>query len=118
MESTITSHQEMEVNNNETQLEKQIVKDGGGQIIDANHVSEIQLVRTITVTDPEEWLCVAKLPPDTTEETFLDLLSEFGSVKESFLLVSRKTGKCQSQVNHDKSPLKNKVKKMQVQLMK
>lgn len=98
MESAITSHQEMEVNNNETQknLEKQTVKDVGGHIIDNNHVPEIPLVRTITVTDPEEWLCVAKLPPDTTEETFLDLLSEFGSVKESFLLVSHKTGKCQS----------------------
>ena len=49
--------------------------------------------RAITVCDPEEWLCVAKLPLDTDQEAFTELLSEFGAVKESFLLVSSKTGK-------------------------
>ena len=49
--------------------------------------------RAITVSDPEEWLCVAKLPLDTDQEAFTELLSEFGPVKESFLLVSSKTGK-------------------------
>ena len=49
--------------------------------------------RAITVSDPEEWLCVAKLPLDTDQEAFTELLSEFGAVKESFLLVSSKTGK-------------------------
>ena len=46
----------------------------------------------ITVTEPEQWLCVAKLPLDTTEAELLHLLKEFGQVTESFLMVSEKNG--------------------------
>jgi len=48
----------------------------------------------ITVTEPEQWLCVAKLPLDTTEAELLHLLTEFGQVTESFLMVSEKNGHC------------------------
>ena len=104
METITTSgHEimELEVNNNETLTEKQAVKEseGGGLNSDKDNDSPVSPVsRTITVTDPEEWLCVAKLPLDTTEETFHDLLSDFGCVKDSFLLVSSKTGKEDNQV--------------------
>ena len=50
----------------------------------------------ITVTEPEQWLCVAKLALDTTEAELLDLLTEFGQVTESFLMVSEKNGGCRS----------------------
>ena len=52
----------------------------------------------ITVTEPEQWLCVAKLPLDTTEEELLHLLEEFGQVTESFLMVSQKNGEYPSSV--------------------
>jgi len=84
---------ELEVNNNETLTEKQSVKESEGlSNSDNNKPDDSPVDRTITVTDPEEWLCVAKLPLDTTEETFHDLLSDFGCVKDSFLLVSSRTG--------------------------
>ena len=93
MMMSVTSHQEMEVNNNETLItEKQQVKDV--QLDSDLITSSSSESRTITVTDPEQWLCVAKLPPDTTEESFHHLLSEFGSVKESLLVCSTKTGEC------------------------
>ena len=97
METITTSGQEimeLEVNNNETLTEKQSVKESEGlSNSDNNKPDDSPVDRTITVTDPEEWLCVAKLPLDTTEETFHDLLSDFGCVKDSFLLVSSRTGK-------------------------
>ena len=98
METITTSgHEimELEVNNNETLSEKQSVKESEGGLLnsDKDKTDDSPVERTITVTDPEEWLCVAKLPLDTTEETFHDLLSDFGCVKDSFLLVSSKTGK-------------------------
>merc|ERR1719471_1443141 len=96
METITTSGQEimeLEVNNNETLTEKQSVKESEGLLdSDNNKPDDSPVDRTITVTDPEEWLCVAKLPLDTTEETFHDLLSDFGCVKDSFLLVSSRTG--------------------------
>lgn len=46
----------------------------------------------LVVTGPEDWLCVAKLPLDITDHEFCEILSEFGKVKESFLMVTRKTG--------------------------
>lgn len=103
---TPASHPEAmtEVNNNETLAQKQRVKEteeAGGPLLSpspsdpetpgSEETQETQ-ERSITVTDPEEWLCVAKLPPGTDHDTFQDLLSEFGGVKESFLLVSSKTG--------------------------
>ena len=104
MEAVMTpaSHPEAmtEVNNNETLAQKQRVKEAeaaSGPLSPSpsepeTPVSQETQERTITVTDPEEWLCVAKLPPGTDHDTFQDLLSEFGGVKESFLLVSSKTG--------------------------
>ena len=96
---TPASHSEAmtEVNNNETLALKQQVKEAPAQLSPTSSDPETptqssESARTITVTDAEEWLCVAKLPPSTNHETFLDLLSEFGGVKESFLLVSSKTG--------------------------
>lgn len=98
---TPASHPEAmtEVNNNETLAQKQRVKETEATGPESPSPSDPEIPaqsqetqRTVTVTDPEEWLCVAKLPPSTDHDTFLDLLSEFGGVKESFLLVSSKTG--------------------------
>ena len=97
---TPASHPEAmtEVNNNETLAQKQRVKETeaagpeSSSPSDPEREQSQETQRTVTVTDPEEWLCVAKLPPSTDHDTFLDLLSEFGGVKESFLLVSSKTG--------------------------
>jgi len=47
----------------------------------------------LVVTGPEDWLCVAKLPLDITGDEFCDILTQFGKVKESFLVESKKTGK-------------------------
>ena len=76
MEAVLTSSQEKEVNNNQT------VKEG----------ETLATPRTVTVTDPEEWICVAKLPPDTDQQAFQHLLADFGTVKDSFLQKSPKTG--------------------------
>ena len=86
MEPLTASSPEPEVNNNQTLSEKQSVKGGELPSCDPS-------VRTITVTDPEQWICVAKLPPQTTQQTFQDLLADFGSVAECFLQQSSKTGK-------------------------
>ena len=40
------------------------------------------------VTGEEEWLCVSRLPTDVDDDEFYDMLAEFGSVKESFLVYS------------------------------
>ena len=110
---TASGHEimELEVNNNETLSEKQSVKESEGGLLisdkDEANESSSPVERTITVTDPEEWLCVAKLPLDTTEETFHDLLSDFGCVKDSFLLVSSKTGKEDNQVLSNNKMHKN-----------
>ena len=86
MEAVLTSSQEKEVNNNERVKEVEIAG------CDPSTAS----LRTVTVTDPEEWICVAKLPPDTDQEAFLHLLSDFGTVKDSFLQKSTKTGESRS----------------------
>ena len=86
------SPSEAEVNNNET-LQK--LKETLAPDCDTAPEDEESLLANpscIEVTDPEQWLCVAKLPPSTTETSFCDLLSQFGSVKESFLMVSSSTG--------------------------
>ena len=79
----------METRNKEVNNNQQETKEA---VTEAAH-SGGAAARAITVCDPEEWLCVAKLPLDTDQEAFTELLSEFGAVKESFLLVSSKTGK-------------------------
>jgi len=56
--------------------------------------SDIGKPHDLEVTEPEQWLCVAKLPVDITEDEFYDLLSEFGGVEDYFLMVSSKTGAC------------------------
>lgn len=96
MEAIINSDPIMEVNNNEKlgpEVQENEVEDagGGGEVLDDDTVNTFP-PKSITVTDPEEWLCVAKLPLDITEDEFYDLLAEFGGVKESFLMVSDKTG--------------------------
>jgi hypothetical protein len=48
--------------------------------------------RVLVVAGPEEWLCVARLPPDMEEDEFQELLADFGRVEESFLVRSRLTG--------------------------
>jgi len=95
MEAIINADPIMEVNNNEKKgpevLESEVEDSGGGEGLEDNTVTTL-LPKSITVTDPEQWLCVAKLPLDLTEDEFYDLLAEFGGVKESFLMVSEKTG--------------------------
>jgi len=96
MEAIINSDPIMEVNNNEKlgpEVQENEVEDagGGGEGLEDDTVNTFP-PKSITVTDPEEWLCVAKLPLDITEDEFYDLLAEFGGVKESFLMVSDKTG--------------------------
>jgi len=78
----MTSTQEQEVNNNQTVKEAESL----------TNITSLTTTRTITVTDPEEWICVAKLPPDTDQQAFQHLLSDFGAVKDSFLQKSTKTG--------------------------
>ena len=78
----MTSTQEQEVNNNQTVKEAESL----------TNITNLTTSRTITVTDPEEWICVAKLPPDTDQQAFQHLLSDFGAVKDSFLQKSTKTG--------------------------
>jgi hypothetical protein len=75
-----TTRVSTEVNNNESKA--------GGQ--------EAAPRTGLAVTEPEQWLCVAKLPPDTTEAEFHSTLAEYGKVAESFLMVSDKTGKYHS----------------------
>ena len=41
----------------------------------------------------DEWLCVSRLPLDISHEEFLELLQDFGSVKQHFLVHSETTGK-------------------------
>jgi len=94
MEAIINADPNMEVNNNDKLghevQEKEVEDTGGGEGLDDNSVTSPP--KSITVTDPEEWLCVAKLPLDITEDEFWDLLAEFGGVKESFLMNSARTG--------------------------
>ena len=96
MEAIINADPNMEVNNNDKLghevQEKEVEDTGGGEGLDDNSVTPPP--KSITVTDPEEWLCVAKLPLDITEDEFWDLLAEFGGVKESFLMNSERTGEC------------------------
>jgi len=92
MEAIIHTDPTMEVNNNEKVgpevQEKEVEGAGGG----AEEQVRSSPPSSITVTDPEEWLCVAKLPLDITEDEFWDLLAEFGGVKESFLCHCQRSG--------------------------
>ena len=52
---------------------------------------------SVCVGGSDGWLCVAKLPLDYNDHAFANLAGAYGRVKESFLVVSEKTGKiCQS----------------------
>lgn len=81
----------IEVNNNTSEkvvLEQEVtVREHEETVTDCSPHS-------LEVTGPEQWLCVAKLPLDLTEDEFYDLLVEFGGVRESFLMVSAKSGVC------------------------
>ena len=88
MEAVLTSSQEKEVNNNQTVKE-------GAETLTTSTTSTTS--RTVSVTDPEEWICVAKLPPDTDQQAFEHLLADFGAVKDSFLQKTTKTGESYSQ---------------------
>lgn len=46
----------------------------------------------VTPTATELMLCVARLPPDFTEEQFQTLVKSCGDVRRSFLMISEKTG--------------------------
>ena len=47
----------------------------------------------LTVTYPEEWLCVARMPLDFTKAEFENLLKEYGPVSQSLLIHSETSGK-------------------------
>ena len=47
---------------------------------------------SVCVGSSEGWLCLARLPPDTEEEEFRQLVAAYGVVGESFLVVSEVTG--------------------------
>ena len=64
-----------------------------GQVEQDGEEEKVEEEASIIVTDAEEWLCVAKLPLDTTQEEFTELLAQFGPVKRTILIRSRKTGK-------------------------
>ena len=66
-----------EVNNN-------TVRGGGG----GGGRKGLVTTEGIVVTGEEEWLCVSRLPTDVDDDEFYDMLAEFGSVKESFLVYS------------------------------
>jgi len=95
MEAIVNTDPTVEVNNNEKlgpEVQEKVVEDPGGGERTEEKSLKPSPPQYITVTDPEEWLCVAKLPLDITEEEFWELLAEFGGVKESFLMKSSKTG--------------------------
>ena len=48
---------------------------------------------SIKVTDPEDWLCIARMPLDFSQEEFQDLVKEFGNVERVLLVNSERTGK-------------------------
>lgn len=60
--------------------------------VNNNQAKDTEARTGLLVTEPEQWLCVAKLPRDTTEQEFRDILADFGKVADSFLMVSDKTG--------------------------
>ena len=64
-----------------------------GQVEEEGDDAKAEEEASVIVTDAEEWLCVAKLPLDTTQEEFTELLAQFGPVKRTILIRSRKTGK-------------------------
>ena len=47
----------------------------------------------LTVTCPEEWLCVARMPMDFSKAEFEDLVQGYGPVSQSFLIHSETSGK-------------------------
>lgn len=49
----------------------------------------------IVVKEKEEWLCVARLPVDFSEEELRDMLGEYGTVDELVLVNHKETGKSQ-----------------------
>ncbi len=46
----------------------------------------------LTVSGPEEWLCVARLPMDFTQNEFVSLLETYGPIEQCFLIHSEITG--------------------------
>jgi hypothetical protein len=47
---------------------------------------------SVCVGNSDGWLCVAKLPLEYTEHQFAMLAGAYGKVKESFLMISERTG--------------------------
>ena len=47
----------------------------------------------IIVDGAEQWLCISRLPLDISDDEFYCLLTEFGAVKDYFLVNCQKTGK-------------------------
>ena len=71
----------------------------GGESSSSNNESTLSSIYSLnealrlTVTYTEEWLCVARMPLDFTKAEFDKLLSEYGSVSQSFLIHSETSGK-------------------------
>lgn len=47
---------------------------------------------SVCVGSSDQWLCIARLPLDYTEDEFTSLVSSYGRVKASFLVCSEVTG--------------------------
>ena len=84
-----------EVNNNDDKEAKEVEQEARSEIRsqEEDTRSQEQEIRScITVTEPEQWLCVAKLPPDTSEQEFREILQDFGKLEDSFLMAGLKNG--------------------------
>jgi hypothetical protein len=46
----------------------------------------------LTVSSPEEWLCVARMPLDLNQIEFHNLLQDYGAVQQCFLIHSETSG--------------------------
>ena len=84
-----------EVNNNDDKEAKEAEQEARSEIRsqEEDTRSQEQEARScITVTEPEQWLCVAKLPPDISEQEFREILQDFGKIEDSFLMAGHKNG--------------------------
>jgi len=89
----VTNQPLEEVNNNNDEglkfdLKAKVLDDGEE---DATVYSLSDTVR-LTVSSPEEWLCVSRMPLDFTQSEFQELMQEYGPMDQYFLIHSETSG--------------------------
>jgi RNA recognition motif-containing protein len=48
---------------------------------------------SVCVGSSEQWICVARLPPSLSEESFRSLVAAYGRVRAAFLMVNERSGR-------------------------